>query len=488
MSNINKVFNPKFGNLINELDQLSPRFEISSNQIEILKDPKEFYSTLKQKINNAQNRIFISSLYIGKNQDELIQCISNSLESKPNLKVYILTDALRGTRETPSKSSASLLSKLLIKYESQVDIRMYHTPHLNGIKKSIVPKRFNEGFGLQHMKIYGFDDELILSGANLSNDYFNNRQDRYYLFKSNQISNYFFNIQKLISQLSYKLYHNKNKLQFELKWPQNNPIIEPNSKNIHRFIKESSKLLTDFLKLKSNSFESDNFKSTSNTSTTYVYPVSQFSPLMQQNSDQSTEKRSIFKILNYINENSNIKWWFTAGYFNMLPEIKSNLLNSENSGEVITASPLANGFYKSKGISGMLPDAYLYLAKKFLNDIYNSQRQKNIVLKEWQRGIVNTVNGWSYHAKGLWVSSPGENKPSLTIIGSSNYTRRAYNFDLESNVIIVTNDEILKDKMQDELNNLNKYTKPLELEDFEKNDKKISKIVILLTKLLGKRL
>lgn len=41
---------------------------------------------------------------------------------------------------------------------------MYHTPNLMGLKKKIVPKRLNEGWGLQHMKLYGIDDEIIISG------------------------------------------------------------------------------------------------------------------------------------------------------------------------------------------------------------------------------------------------------------------------------------------------------------------------------------
>ena len=62
----------------------------------------------------------------------------------------------------------------------RVEIRMYHTPNLTGLRKKYVPKRINEGWGLQHMKLYGVDDEIILSGANLSSDYFTNRQDRYH--------------------------------------------------------------------------------------------------------------------------------------------------------------------------------------------------------------------------------------------------------------------------------------------------------------------
>ena len=36
----------------------------------------------------------------------------------------------------------------------------------------------NEVVGVNHLKVYLFDDDVILSGANLSNTYFTNRQDR----------------------------------------------------------------------------------------------------------------------------------------------------------------------------------------------------------------------------------------------------------------------------------------------------------------------
>lgn len=38
------------GGLTNELDRLSPRFDINASQINILKDPSEFYETLKASL------------------------------------------------------------------------------------------------------------------------------------------------------------------------------------------------------------------------------------------------------------------------------------------------------------------------------------------------------------------------------------------------------------------------------------------------------
>ena len=86
------------------------------------------------------------------------------MEKNPSLQVSILIDALRGTREAPRECAASLLVPLVEKFGDRVDVRMYHTPNFRGIKKRLVPQRFNEGWGLQHIKLYGMDDELILSG------------------------------------------------------------------------------------------------------------------------------------------------------------------------------------------------------------------------------------------------------------------------------------------------------------------------------------
>jgi CDP-diacylglycerol--glycerol-3-phosphate 3-phosphatidyltransferase len=95
----------------------------------------------------------------------LIETLSEALRTNPDLKVSILTDALRGTRETPNPSTASLLCSLVQEYgPERVEIRMFHTPNLTGLRKEWIPRRINEGWGLQHMKLYGIDDEIILSG------------------------------------------------------------------------------------------------------------------------------------------------------------------------------------------------------------------------------------------------------------------------------------------------------------------------------------
>ncbi|CAH2350088.1 CDP-diacylglycerol--glycerol-3-phosphate 3-phosphatidyltransferase [[Candida] railenensis] len=465
-ANITNSFHPRLRSIFLQLDAIAPRFIVPSKEIQILTDPKVFYDVLKLKIKNSKKRIFLSSLYIGKSQVELIQCIDEALTANEDLQVYILTDALRGTREAPeNRCSASLLIPLVEKHgKHRVDIRMYHTPHLNGFTKSLTPRRINESWGLQHMKLYGFDDEIILSGANLSSDYFTNRQDRYYLFSNAALTDYYYEIHNAVSSLSYQLLtSSKNVTGFRLTWPTSNKSCEP-SMNLERFISDSSYLLEPILKHRKT--ENKEIELDDSEIDTIIYPISQFTPLLHPDNDISTEKSAILRLLSYL-DSPQIKWWFTAGYFNMLPQIQERLINGKASGTVITAAPQANSFYKSSGVSYYIPEAYLLCAKKFLEEVQNRGKTSIIKLYEWSNGIVNTPEGWSYHAKGLWISVPDEEDPCITIIGSSNYTKRAYSLDLESNAIIITKDAELKRNMKLEINNLMKYADPLTLKDFE---------------------
>ena len=66
--------------ITSELDRLSPRFDVPAESIEILRTPAEFYGALKSKILNAKRRIYLSTLYVGKSEHELV-CLVDSLPS-----------------------------------------------------------------------------------------------------------------------------------------------------------------------------------------------------------------------------------------------------------------------------------------------------------------------------------------------------------------------------------------------------------------------
>lgn len=459
-------------------------FGFNRGQIEIIKSPNAFYETLKDKIANANERVFLASLYLGKDEDELVECISKSMERNPGLKFYCLFDGIRGTREAPDKCSASLIAKLDAKFGERVDLRFYVTPHFTPLKRLLLPNRLNEGIGLQHMKIYGIDDEVILSGANLSLDYFTNRQDRYYLFKSKCFTDYYFDLHQLISKFSYRVTYAKElHAKYKINWPVTNKTLEPGWLK-SKFIEDSSRCLTRFLSGAQCERGSMTKKDLSNFST-IVYPISQLTPLFSKMSDISTERPTVLNLIDYADDPSK-SWVFTSGYFNMLPDIRRAFLRiSAKKGTVITASSRANGFYHSRGASGIIPDVYSHLTRKFLRKVEKAGKSDTITLYEWQRGTVNEPGGWSYHAKGIWVSD--NNEPVATIIGSSNYTKRAYSKDLETNALVITKDQVLQDEMKNEIKNLQEYSRPVTLQDCDQElTKRCSIKARVIASLFGK--
>ena len=244
---------------------------------------------------------------------------------------------------------------------------------------------------------------------------------------------------------------------------------------------------------------------------TFVYPVAQFDILLGAARAQgflqyefsrytSTEKPALTKLLASLSTDKQIhgsSWVFTAGYFNIDPDIAKGLIEaapevpgSETSAEhlqkpctVITASPWANGFYGSAGISGMLPAAYTLLSRRFLRRVATAGKGPSVQLKEWRRGTVGEPDGWTYHAKGLWVTLPpqldvanditDEPGPSVTLVGSSNYTKRSYSLDLEIGAMIVTGDEGLKKKLKEETEWLQRDAQVTTQDDLMKVERRV---------------
>ncbi|MCJ1360373.1 MAG: CDP-diacylglycerol--glycerol-3-phosphate 3-phosphatidyltransferase [Icmadophila ericetorum] len=491
------------------LEPLGPRIDINGDQITILEGPVEFYETLKTKIRGAKRRIFLSTLYIGQAEHELVQCLRETLLANEELQVSILTDYLRGTRESPNPSCASLLASLVAEFPDRVDVRMYHTSNLVGFKELVIPKRINEGWGLQHMKLYGFDDEVILSGANLSNDYFTNRQDRYYVFSAETVTQHFEQIHDTMCSLSFKLLPGeKNPGSYSLEWPEDNPCPSP-LRNPKLFNTATTKIFTRFT-------EPPPLGATApfKTSNTSIWPVFNLHHSF----------RTELPILGHLLVSpipSGSSFVFTAGYFNPHPLVVSCLLSCAKgtpisksaipvgpdgqlaspppedpsrkvSGTVITAHPHANGFFGSKGVSGMLPSAYTLLSQKFLRAVTKHVPGK-VELREWKRGTVGTPDGWTYHAKGLWLTVPASPDtpppgPSVTIIGSSNYTTRSYLLDSEVGAAVLTTDEGLMKRLKAEQENLLKYAHNVESKDLEIVERAVSwrvKLSLYIVKLVG---
>ena len=130
-----------------------------------------------------------------------------------------------------------------------------------------------------------------------------------------------------------------------------------------------------------------------------------------------------FNIYLYSNLPKNGQLFLATSYFNMTEEYARELLDRKRADtkiKLLTASPEANGFYGSSGISQYVPAGYTENEREFVERAERKfSRDGQIQMFEYQR------TSWTYHAKGLWLYDdeihPDSSTPILTCVGSPNF-------------------------------------------------------------------
>jgi CDP-diacylglycerol--glycerol-3-phosphate 3-phosphatidyltransferase len=432
------------------VSKYAPCFQVDSEKIFILREPSEFYSTLNEQVAQSKNRIVLSSLYLGTGELEkdLVQNIQNSLANNTDLRVKVLLDYSRGLRG--EKNSKTMLQHLISRYtsEQRMNLSLYHTPSLRGVIKKLLPERTNETIGVFHMKMYLFDNNLIISGANLSHDYFTNRQDRYIMIKDcEHLCNFFESLVDCVSDFSFKVnqngecvYLNKKNLtesNFDLN------IMNQEDKQHHPYLSEFDlfcRALGDRVRQVLLRYENHKEEySESNENTAYVYPLIQIN-----DSSIKTDENVTRELFERAIKPSSI--YLAVGYFNLTQEyIESIVRKSSANYGILLSSPEANGFFTAHGFSANIPKFYSYFEEEFFN--YCRRFNRNVLLYEYKR------DNWTFHAKGLWYypsHSSHNNLPNMTIIGSSNYGYRSVYKDIEAQILIYSRNKQFQTKIDHE--------------------------------------
>lgn len=292
--------------------------------------------------------------------------------------------------------------------------------------------------GVHHIKAYLFDDSLLISGANLSEQYFTNRQDRYTWINDDKLTQFYDELIKTIGSLSHSL-NTDGELILEDNVPD--PSIDPD-----QFNKFTNDKIETFIK---HYREKCPFDPT--IGDTWIFPTVQIGP-SKIDYDRLITKE-IFK-----NTPPDSSLYLTSPYFNFTDEYQQLILeNKANNIEIIVASPQANGFYTGKGLSGSIPWAYNLVLKKFFEELNESHK---IILKEYIK------DNWTFHGKGVWIDLGSENS-LLTLIGSSNFGVRSVERDVESQVVILTKNANLIEKFKEERDNIFKDSKVVKKSTFD---------------------
>ncbi|KAJ8318716.1 hypothetical protein KUTeg_003807, partial [Tegillarca granosa] len=302
-----------------------------------------------------------------------------------------MLDFTRGSRGK-DKSSRTLLLPLLKEFSGIVKVHLYHTPDLRGFLQKILPEKYNETIGLNHIKMYLFDDSFIISGANLSDSYFTNRQDRYILFDNcKEVADFFTDMIKTVSSFSFTL-------------DSNNEVNISDTSSIHPYKDKScvgseNKTQQREINLNHCDNHSEDFEDSRGDIDTWIYPLIQMGPF--DISDDEVITKQIFELTD-----KNDKIYLASGYFNLTNDYMDTIVKKSTAEyDVLLASPEVNGFFGARFPLGMIPTSYIYIAEEFFKEVNDFNQQHRIILREYFR------DHWTFHAKGIWYYLPGDRLP-----------------------------------------------------------------------------
>jgi len=253
---------------------------------------------------------------------------------------------------------------------------------------------------LQQFKMFKYDNRVkIPAGYNL------------------EINEYFENLEKFNNNYQYRP-QAENLIEFKETRNEFLKLLineDENKRNFLKLIKEKKESIND---QKENNNDEDKFHNKSDNSLVHKPPINNkvliFPSFQFFNINQTDDQEILSNILSS-NLFSSIK--FSSGYFNLPEFLQEKIKNNEYDFSAVTSSPRANSFYKAGFFKKNIP----YLYRRYEELFLKRKGKNNIRLYEFEK------EGWSFHSKGMWLYEKGKDLPTMTIIGSSNFSKNILN-------------------------------------------------------------
>lgn len=399
---------------------------ISSTDIEIFSEPKQYKQQLLSLIANAQQRIYITALYLQDDEAgrEILHALYKAKEIKPELDINVFVDFHRGQRgligEKESLGNRALYLKLAQQYTQKISIF------------GIAVKR-KELFGVLHLKGMVFDDALFYTGASINDIYLHHgnryRLDRYYRIDSSALTNRF--CQYLRSTFV------DSKLA---------PLL--NEQNLPTPLEQKQNVLALKALLKKVNYPlcsvSHNKLSSVITNPITITPLVGF----------GRRKNLLNKMIRQTIKKSKKTLVIFTPYFNLPPVLAKDVISALKRGVTITlvvGDKTANDFYIADETAfstiGIVPYIYEMLLKRFV------KRYQNFI----DKGLLN-IHLWqhddnSFHLKGI-ISDD-----RYHLLTGSNLNPRAWALDLENGLLLDDPSGDLMTKVNPEINHIMKHTR-----------------------------
>lgn len=392
----------------------APVFPISASKLEIFsaQGPVVFHQHLRRLLRSAKRRISIASLYLGTGEKEagLLKEIRFALEQSPQLQVQVVLDYSRGQRKTSNGTSITFMSDLVDAFPERFQLYMHRLPQLEGMA-SLLPSPLDECLGVFHFKALVFDDTAIITGANLSDEYFHCREARYITVDDADFCAQTHETVSITAEHSMRVRPQTGRC-----------MLEKSEKDPRRV---AGALIEHISSNQSHRASSD----------TCLLPLFQHHALCVQQ-----ERDLLVQLFRWRGGNVTI-----ATPYPSFPKVYVEALSARLSGEgaqqtrLICPSANSHGFTTGRGLKALVPGLYLQREEDFIAALRTGLADGSTVPPLERRHYDRP--GWVLHCKGAWFDAETE---TGTVIGSSCFGERSVSRDFDMSYFLVTEDPDLR--------------------------------------------
>jgi CDP-diacylglycerol---glycerol-3-phosphate 3-phosphatidyltransferase len=407
--------------------------------------PEEFHSNLCRMIRDAKHRVYLASLYVGPaastqqlRESEFLDALAQiSSSHEHNVQVKVLLDENRALRPVPTivdgnastTSSAKAVAKALHQDQQgggegenqSTKNQLYLLQVLPPSLRLVLPNPIDEVAGVFHIKVYIIDDSLILSGANLSEEYFVDRQDRYVWIRNGGggLVDFYANLVEVLCRHASPFDNEKT--------PKTRRFgaLKTNKEEFFReltnlFVDDAAKTALEIL-------PNDDKETMALCVPTFQAPNGKFWNASRHTSFLSdTEVTRNLVRAGFQEGGGHVQLKLSSAYLNPTHHLVNSLSNIQDI-DLLTAGRLSHGFRPKEKAGNKGKDWIPTVFEHFGNDA--CQKLPHARLLHWER------DGWTFHSKGLWLEQ--DEQLVAAIVGSGNFGERSHYRDMESNCVFL---------------------------------------------------
>ncbi|WP_272578972.1 MULTISPECIES: CDP-diacylglycerol--serine O-phosphatidyltransferase [Providencia] len=429
-----------------------PKLSQEIADVKTLYKTEDFRDELLKQISQAQNTIYITALYLEKDDagKDVLHALYAAKQANTSLDIKILVDwhrAQRGRIGAAANATNADWYYDVAKHYPEIEIPIYG-----------IPVNTREALGVLHLKGFLFDDTLLYSGASINDVYLQRhnkyRYDRYHLIKNSQLT------------ASMKKFIDDALLQSDAIHLLNTPN-RPKTAEFKHLIKQFR------LGLRGASYQFSGNASNDELSVTPFVGLG--------------KKNDLNRVITHLMGATNNKLTICTPYFNLpavLVRVISRLLRDGKQVEIIIGDKTANDFYippeEPFKIIGALPYLYEINLRRFVSRLQRFIDSQQLTVRLW-KDADNT-----YHLKGMWVDNHWQ------LITGNNLNPRAWGLDLENAVLIHDPKQQLQEQRNHELECIRTHTKVVshfrKLDSIQTYPVKVKKLIRRLRRIRVDRL